>query len=113
LPRVPRPLIINDDLDLAYPLERRPSHRARRRVHRRSESTSGSGLDPGASCYNRSISRSPRGRGADYVAFGSAFASSTKPGAVRAPLSLYREAKTRLACPVVAIGGITSENARP
>jgi thiamine-phosphate pyrophosphorylase len=30
---------------------------------------------------------------------------------VRAPLSLYREAKVRLACPVVAIGGITIENA--
>ncbi len=28
------------------------------------------------------------------------------------PLSLYREAKERLGSPVVAIGGITTENAR-
>ena len=55
---------------------------------------------------------SPRARqGADYVAFGSAFASPIKPTAVHAPLELYREAKARLAIPVVAIGGITPENA--
>jgi len=48
--------------------------------------------------------------GADYIAFGSVFASPTKPAAVRAPLSLFREAKT-LGVPLGAIGGITLENA--
>jgi thiamine-phosphate pyrophosphorylase len=67
----------------------------------------------GASCYDRlDLALAARRAGADYVAFGSAFASSTKPGTVRAPLSLYRAARARLACPVVAIGGITRENAR-
>jgi len=46
------------------------------------------------------------------VAFGSVFASPTKPAAVRAPLTLFGEAKRRLGVPLVAIGGITLENAR-
>jgi thiamine-phosphate pyrophosphorylase len=47
--------------------------------------------------------------GADYVAFGSVFASPTKPAAVRAPLSLF---SSRLGVPLCAIGGITLANAR-
>jgi thiamine-phosphate pyrophosphorylase len=108
------PLIINDDLDLAAALEADGVHlghddtpvaAARGRL--------GKDKLVGASCYDRlDLAMSARNAGADYVAFGSAFPSTTKPGATRAPLSLYREAKARLACPVVAIGGITSENAR-
>jgi thiamine-phosphate pyrophosphorylase len=65
----------------------------------------------GASCYDSlDAARSAVAAGADYVAFGSVFASTTKPGAVRAPLSLFGEAK-RLGVPLVAIGGITVENA--
>ena len=41
-------------------------------------------------------------------AFGSVFASPTKPGAVRAPLSLF---KTDLGVPKCAIGGVTLDNA--
>ena len=46
--------------------------------------------------------------GADYVAFGSVFASPTKPAALRAPLSLFAP---NLGVPKAAIGGITLENA--
>ncbi|MEQ1518501.1 MAG: thiamine phosphate synthase, partial [Usitatibacteraceae bacterium] len=48
---------------------------------------------------------------ADYIAFGSFFPSSTKPDAARAELSLISEAKAQWAVPVVAIGGITPNNA--
>jgi thiamine-phosphate pyrophosphorylase len=48
--------------------------------------------------------------GADYIAFGSVFDSPTKPSAVRAPLELFAEARA-LGVPLVAIGGITLENA--
>jgi thiamine-phosphate pyrophosphorylase len=67
----------------------------------------------GASCYDRlELALAACDAGADYVAFGSAFPSTTKPGATRASFALYREAKARLNSPVVAIGGITSENAQ-
>lgn len=45
------------------------------------------------------------------MAFGSFFASPVKPAAVRAPLTLLREARQRLGVPIVAIGGITLDNA--
>jgi len=51
----------------------------------------------GVSCYDRlDLALAAREAGADYVAFGSAFPSATKPEATRAPLSLYREASARL-----------------
>lgn len=65
----------------------------------------------GASCYDRlDLARSAVAAGADYVAFGSVFASTTKPGAVRAPLALFENART-LGVPLVAIGGLTVANA--
>lgn len=66
----------------------------------------------GASCYN-DIERAQRAAaaGASYVAFGSFFPSVNKPHAVRASLDLLREAKRVLAVPIVAIGGITADNA--
>ena len=48
----------------------------------------------GASCYDRlDIARRAVAAGADYVAFGSVFPSPTKPGAVRAPLTLFGQAR--------------------
>lgn len=66
----------------------------------------------GVSCYNEL----PRAEsavlaGADYVAFGSFFSSPTKPHAVKANLSLIAAAKARMTVPIVAIGGITVDNA--
>jgi thiamine-phosphate pyrophosphorylase len=67
----------------------------------------------GASCYGQiQLAEQARDAGVDYVAFGAAYASPTKPGNKRAPLALYREAQ-RIGLPVVAIGGITLENAQP
>jgi thiamine-phosphate pyrophosphorylase len=66
----------------------------------------------GVSCYNES-SRALAAQlaGADYVAFGSFFASPTKPNAVRASIDLLRTARAQLSISVVAIGGITLDNA--
>jgi thiamine-phosphate pyrophosphorylase len=66
----------------------------------------------GVSCYDRlELAEAAVAAGADYVAFGSVWPSGTKPGAVRAPLALLTEAARRLPVPVVAIGGITRDNA--
>src|SRR5205814_9823030 len=105
------PVIINDDVQLALELGAGGAHlgrddgdlgRARARLGSRIL---------GASCYNDlALARAAVAAGADYVAFGSMFASPTKPQAVRAPLGLFREAKP-LGIPLVAIGGITLDNA--
>jgi len=65
----------------------------------------------GVSCYNE-LPRAHRAvaAGADYVAFGSLFPSSVKPGARRASLDLLRSARD-LGVPVVGIGGIDASNA--
>ena len=72
----------------------------------------GAGAIVGVSCYDDlSRAQAARAEGADYVAFGSFFPSSVKPRAVRPAISLLREARLRLDVPVVAIGGITVDNA--
>lgn len=107
------PLIINDYLDLAIRVgaagvhlgrEDSPLSEARRLL--------GDGRIIGVSCYNRlEYAVEAEHQGADYVAFGAFFASRTKPGAVPASLNLLRQAKQKLQVPIVAIGGITSDNA--
>ena len=106
-------LIINDHVELAREIDADGVHigaddaavaAARARL--------GSGKIIGASCYNDlQRARSAAAQGADYVAFGSFFASSVKPGAVRAPLSILQAARQQLGLPMVAIGGITLDNA--
>ncbi len=66
----------------------------------------------GVSCYNQlSLAEEAQKAGADYVAFGRFFSSSTKPTAAQASVDLLIEAKNKLSVPVVAIGGITVNNA--
>jgi thiamine-phosphate pyrophosphorylase len=66
----------------------------------------------GVSCYNEiGRAREAVSQGADYVAFGSFFSSSTKPHALRAGTELLQIAASEIALPVVAIGGITEDNA--
>jgi thiamine-phosphate pyrophosphorylase len=107
------PLVINDDLDLATEIGADGVHLGRADTPiAAARARLGKGRLLGASCYERlELALAAREAGADYIAFGSAFPSATKPGATRAPLSLYREAKARLDSPIVAIGGITTENA--
>lgn len=49
--------------------------------------------------------------GASYIAFGRFFQSVTKPGAPAATAELLQQARARFAVPIVAIGGITLDNA--
>ena len=65
----------------------------------------------GVSCY-ADLERARRAvsAGADYVAFGSLFPSSTKPEAVACPPELLGRARA-FDVPVVAIGGITPDRA--
>lgn len=104
--------IVNDDVELALEVGADGAHlgrddgdlsRARARLGARLL---------GASCYD-DLERAARAvaAGADAIAFGSLYASSTKPGAVRAPLSLLGDARRAWpATRIIAIGGIDAGN---
>ena len=49
--------------------------------------------------------------GASYVAFGRFFNSNTKPGAPAADVALLAASKAKVNLPIVAIGGVTLDNA--
>jgi thiamine-phosphate pyrophosphorylase len=107
------PLIINDDVALSQVLDADGVHlgatdgdiAAARRLL-------GAGKIIGASCYNRfDLAEQAKAQGANYVAFGACFSSSTKPNAPVASLDLFAQAK-QLNLPTVAIGGITLTNAQ-
>ena len=65
----------------------------------------------GVSCYNDiSLAINAAKNGASYVAFGSVFASPTKPNAPKCGLNVVKEAKQILNLPVCVIGGINETN---
>lgn len=107
------PFIINDSIKLCLTLDADGVHlgaddgnlaEARARL--------GAGKILGASCYNRlDLALAAAEAGADYAAFGACFASGTKPNAVVAPLGLFKQARQLVDIPLVAIGGISLENA--
>lgn len=100
--------IVNDDVELA-------AHCHADGVHVGMDDTSpeiarrvlGSDAIIGVSCYDRiELAREAVAQGANYIAFGSLFPSSTKPNAVHCPLNVLAEAKKELGVPICAIGGI-------
>ncbi|RPE75731.1 thiamine phosphate synthase [Vulcaniibacterium tengchongense] len=109
------PLIVNDDWHLAAQVGADGAHlgeddgelAAARRA-----------LGPqallGASCYDRlDLAEAAVAAGADYVAFGAFFPSSTKPQQTRRATTRLLAEAAALGVPRVAIGGITPDNARP
>jgi thiamine-phosphate pyrophosphorylase len=105
--------IINDDAALAAELGADGVHLGRDDADpARAREVVGAQRLVGVSCYDQpTLAQAAVAAGADYVAFGSVWPSTTKPGAVRASLELLREAARTLPVPVVAIGGITRDNA--
>lgn len=105
------PFIVNDNVELALAIDADGVHLGRDDGDLAQARQKMRGRILGVSCYNSfDAARSAVAAGADYVAFGSVFVSATKPGAVRAPLDLFRQGRA-LGVPLVAIGGITLENA--
>ncbi len=103
--------IVNDDVDLAAAVDS-GVHLGRDDA---SVAAARARLGPdavvGVSCYDQ-LARAvdAEASGASYVAFGSFFASPTKPDAVTATPALLQTARALLHLPIVAIGGITPEN---
>lgn len=68
----------------------------------------------GATCHaSLALAEQAMQSGATYLAFGRFFPSQTKPGAPQATPELLAMAKARVSQPLVAIGGITHNNAVP
>jgi thiamine-phosphate pyrophosphorylase len=68
----------------------------------------------GVTCHNSGHLAMEAGEaGADYVAFGAFFPTTTKDPKTRAEIELVRWWAEMIVVPCVAIGGITVENARP
>ena len=109
------PLIINDDVDLALAVGADGVHLGRNdETLAAARARLGNAAIIGVSCYNEAGRALTAARdGADYVAFGSFFPSVTKPGAVRATTELLAAVRRRIEAPIVAIGGITADNAPP
>jgi thiamine-phosphate pyrophosphorylase len=103
--------IVNDDIDLALEVDAGGAHLGGSDGDLAAARTRLGPKCLGASCYD-SLALAGRAvaAGADYIAFGSVYASPTKPAAVRAPLALFATALP-LGVPMAAIGGITLDNA--
>ncbi|MEN9896643.1 MAG: hypothetical protein RLZZ66_292 [Pseudomonadota bacterium] len=108
------PLIINDDVELALAVGADGVHLGESdgSIQQARVELGGNAII-GVSCYNN-IERAvdAQRQGANYVAFGRFFASSTKPLAAPAQLETLTRAKKMMTIPVVAIGGILPENGR-
>jgi thiamine-phosphate pyrophosphorylase len=107
------PLIVNDDLRLADLCDADGVHLGRDDASlREARIILGKDKFVGTSCYQSlDLARAAQAAGADYVAFGSFFPSPTKPAAGRADVELLHEASLVIRIPIVAIGGITLDNA--
>lgn len=107
-------VILNDRPDLAAALgcdgvhvgqEDAPYREARRLM--------GAERTVGVTCHDsRHLAFEAAEAGADYVAFGAVFPTTTKAAATVAPLDLFEGWRLDMLTPCVAIGGITADNAR-
>ncbi|GAB1406258.1 thiamine phosphate synthase [Thermomonas brevis] len=106
------PFIVNDDPRLAAELHADGVHLGEHDgAIAAARTLLGAAAIIGVSCYDDlQRARDAAAAGADYIAFGAFFPSSTKPNARRADVRLLRDSAA-LGLPRVAIGGITPDNA--
>jgi thiamine-phosphate pyrophosphorylase len=106
------PLLINDDIELAALAGADGVHLGRKDATiEEARKRLGPEAIVGRSCYNSvELALEAERLGADYVAFGRFFPSSSKPLARPAELATLCRAKQALTVPKVAIGGILPEN---
>lgn len=104
--------IVNDAIELALAVQADGVHLGREDEDARHARIVFPAGIVGVSCYaDPKAAAAAAKAGADYVAIGSVFPSSTKPAAPLAPLEAIARAREASGLPVVAIGGITPENA--
>lgn len=107
------PLLINDDVELAKKCEAAGVHLGQSDgCVNAAREVLGPAAVIGVTCHDSlEFALQAESEGADYVAFGAFFPSKTKPNAKPAPLGLIKEVKAQVQLPIVAIGGISVDNA--
>ncbi len=104
--------IINDDVQLARDTGSDGVHLGQGDCScKAAREALGTGAIIGVSCYN-SLARAQAAaqQGADYIAFGSFYPTSSKHNTARAETGIIEQAKAGLSLPVAVIGGITPAN---
>jgi len=105
-------LLINDNPYLAKALNADGCHIGRKDMsYFRSRKILGRKKIIGITCHNsKKLALKAKKIGANYIAFGAFFKSTTKKTIYKANLVLLRWAKKKINMPIVAIGGINSSN---
>lgn len=105
--------LVNDDIELALASGADGVHLGQRDgAVRAARSRLGAAAIIGQTCHaSLELAQAAEQAGADYVAFGRFFPSRTKPQATPADTALLPEARRTLRIPIVAIGGVTVDNA--
>lgn len=109
------PLVINDHLDLCTRLDAEGVHVGGLDAPVAGvRAALGASKIVGASCYGEfALAEAAQAAGASYVAFGGFYPSRVKMYEVSTALDIVTRAKEALRVPVVVIGGMTVQNARP
>lgn len=110
--RYDTPFLINDDVTLCVEVGADGVHlgQADSRLEEARERLGKSAII-GITCHSDlNLAKRAEAAGADYVAFGRFFPSLTKPNAPPASFDILQQAKAQLSIPIVAIGGINTEN---
>ncbi len=104
--------IINDDINLAQIVDADGVHLGKDDLSIKSARLAiGEGKIIGTSCYNDiDTAKNAQEQGANYVAFGALFSSSTKPNASHCSLDIISKAKQVINIPIVGIGGVDFNN---
>ena len=107
--------IVNDRPDLAHMLRADGVHIGQEDTpYEEAREIVGKNAIVGVTCHNsRDLAFAAGEAGADYIAFGAFFPTATKIPKATADLELLQWWAETMTVPVVAIGGITVENAKP
>lgn len=108
------PLLINDDAGLAAGIGAAGVHLGQSDgAIAEARDMLGENAIIGVTCHDSlQLAQQAQAEGVDYVAFGAFFPSKTKPNAKPAPMSLLQQVKAEVDLPIVAIGGISVDNAQ-
>ncbi|CAM3755454.1 thiamine phosphate synthase [Marinicrinis lubricantis] len=104
-------IVVNDRVDVAWSCHTGGAHLAYHSLEVERVKSAFPGMRTGCSVHSAVEAALVEQQGADYVLFGHVFPSQSKPDLPPRGLDALREAAASVRLPVIAIGGITPDNA--